>query len=125
MKIFASQSLATKYGTNVLVFDEPNLPRDRIPQKYHNLDQRFTVKYQDTAIVGTLSEHSEAERQLMGLDAKQETIGTTDYATYVGPQYVYQTASGASNNTVSERTGPINVALNKDLNKLSSKIKVT
>ena len=120
---FVSPDLA-KYGTRAVSFEERAVPKDVIPDSYRKTERAFNVQYEDTGYFGTLVEHGNAEMFLNGLEV-ESIDGAVDLQSsdsYLGPQYVYESAQGAEDHDVSERKAPINVAWNDNVYKSATDI---
>ncbi|WP_207592711.1 hypothetical protein [Halomontanus rarus] len=104
-----------RFGGPVLTYDPEPVPREAIPEEYTDPDRPFTVQYEDDLVVGTLEDQLVVERREGGGDAggtqtQSQSQIRTQTQSYDGPQYVYESASGAEGQDIYERTAPINVA---------------
>lgn len=118
---FVSPDLA-RYGRRAVEFDSEQVHREAVPQQYRDPDRAFTVRFADTAVVGTFREHAAAERALAG----GASDVTTQSTTYTGPLYVYNSSvSDPGVGDLGERTGPINVGWDESLGMTPSEIGTT
>lgn len=115
---FVSRDLEPHYGRRVVEFEPEVVHREAVPAQYRNPDRGFTVRFADTAVIGTFAEHAAAER------AGDATTGdVTTQASYTGPLYVYNSSvSDPSVGDLGERTGPINTGWDKNLGMNASQV---
>ncbi len=114
-----SPTFKRRFGGPVLTYEPEPVPREAIPEKYTDPDRPFTRQYRDDLVVGTLEDHLEVEKPAE-TDGTEEVRTQTQY--YDGPKYVYESASGAEDQDIYERTGPINVAWGSSVDKTASQL---
>jgi len=119
-----SPAFKDRFGGPTITYEPEPVPREFIPDEHTDPDKPFTVQYRDKVVVGTLEEQQAAER---GTHETNRLSNLSLSQSYDGPKYVYESASGAEDQDLYERTAPINVAwgnsINKDASELQSYMK--
>lgn len=101
-----SPAFKERFGGPVLTYEPEPVPREAVPEEYTDPDRPFTITYRDDLVVGTLEEQLTAERA----EREAATADARSSQYYDGPKYIYESASGAEDEDIYERTAPINVA---------------
>lgn len=115
---FVSRELEPRYGRRAVEFGPETVHREALPERYRDPDRAFTVRFQDTAVIGTFAEHSTAERVARG--GGDVSVQSSDYT---GPLYVYNSSTDNPDvGDLGERTGPINTGWDENVGLTASEI---
>jgi len=100
---FESDKLVPKIGREVITISEEAVARSDLPREYRYRQSAFTIEWEDTAVLATLDEFRQQEREI-----KQQVMASsqqTPQGYTKTPLYSYDSTSA----NLSERTGPISI----------------